>query len=295
MTQDKMIPILRWVGSKKRIIDQIIDNIPKEFNNYYEPFLGSAIVFINMKCNNKIYLNDYNKDVMNIYNLVKNEPDKLIEKLEYYCKNYIKNENMEKKKEEYLHRRTLLNNFKNIYSNDKDAPHPMEVSLSRAALYIYINKTCFNGFMQFNKEDNNTSGFGQIMNPKFYKENQIYNLSKVLQNVTLENKDYKDIVINAQKGDFIYMDPPYVPDDITQCTIKYNKKGWTIEDYIEMVNIFKQLDNKGCYVMLSNSDCKFIRDNFENKYNIKKISIHRGLGRTLDKRSVKHELIIKNY
>ena len=91
------------------------------------------------------------------------------------------------------------------------------------------------------------------------------------------------------------MDPPYVPDDITQCTIKYNKKGWTMDDFKEIVKIFKKLDKKGCYVMLSNSDTKFIRENFEKKYNIKKISIHRGIARNLDKRSVKYELIIKNY
>ena len=280
---DKQIPILRWIGGKKRIINSIIENIPKNFNNYYEPFLGSAVVFINMSYNNKAYLNDYNKDLMNIYNLIKNEPEKLINKLEYYCKNYIHNENMDKKKEEFLINREKLNSFINIYNDD------------RAALYIYINKICFNGYMQFNKHNINTSSFGKVVNPKFYKEKQIYNLSHKLKNVELKNTDYKIFLKNVQKGDFIYMDPPYVPDDSTKCNIKYNKHEWTEEDYINMVLVFNELDKKGCYVMLSNSDTEFIRNNFKDKYNIKKIPIYRGLTSVYKNRAFKYELLIMNY
>lgn len=281
--EEKQIPILRWIGGKKRIINSIIENIPQNFNNYYEPFIGSGVVFINMPYKHKAYLNDYNKDLMNIYTLIKNEPNKLIEKLEYYCKNYKNNETMEKKKEEFLNNRKILNTFINTYNID------------RAALYIYINKTCFNGFMQFNKEYKNTSSFGQVVNPKFYKEKQIYNLSNKLKDVYLQNTDYKIFLQNVQKGDFIYMDPPYVPDDITKCNIKYNKNAWNYEDYTNMISLFNELDKKGCYVMLSNSDTQFIRDNFKDKYNIKEIPIYRGITSVLKNRTVKNELLITNY
>ena len=278
----KIDPILRWVGSKKRLIDSIISNIPTNFNDYYEPFLGSGIVYLNMPFKNKAFINDYNKDLVNIYKQIKHNPSELIKTLKKYKKEYCSSKSQ---KEYYINKRLKFNKLKNNYNTD------------RAALYIFINKTCFNGLMQTNKYGYNTSGFGKMNNPKIIDESNLINFNKKLNSkTTIKNSDYIKFLNNCKKGDFVYMDPPYVPDDIKQCNIKYIKDGWNITDFENLVKTFKDLDKKGCYVMMSNSNSKFIRNNFSKKqYNIKKLKISRGLCPNSDKRNTEYELLIKNF
>lgn len=279
----KIIPVIRWIGSKKRIIKDIIKHVPIKYNNYYEPFLGSGVVFLNIKynTNTKIYLNDINKDIINLYKCIKNNPNDLIELLEKYRKSYEKSSN---KKNHFLKYRENFNKLKDKYN------------LERAALFIYINKTSFNGWMQTNKYGLNTSSFGDIKNPKLYKKIQIENLSKKLQKVKLTNTDYIKMLKNAKKHDFIYLDPPYVPEDFSNFNIKYNENSWTEDDFKQLVKIYKLLDKKGCYVMLSNSNSKFIRKHFpKSKYRVIKIPIHRGLSPNTNFRGTNYELLIMNY
>ena len=278
----KIDPILRWVGSKKRLIDSIIKNIPKKFNNYYEPFLGSSIVYLNMPFQNKAFINDFNEDLVNIYKQIKTNPKDLIKILKKYKKEYCSCKNQ---KDYYLNKRNKFNKLKNTYNTD------------RAALYIFINKTCFNGLMQTNRYGLNTSGFGKMNNPKIIDDTNIINFSKILSSkTTIKNSDYSVFLKTCKKGDFIYMDPPYVPDDIKQCNIKYIKDGWDTNDFEKLVKIFKELDKKGCYIMMSNSNSKFIRKNFpKTDYNIKRLKICRGLCPNSNKRNIEHELLIMNY
>lgn len=278
----KIDPILRWVGSKKRLIDSIIKYIPKKFNNYYEPFLGSSIVYLNMPFKNKAFINDFDKDLINIYKQIKTNPKELIKILKKYKKEYCSSKTQ---KEYYLNKRVKFNKLKNNFNTE------------RAALYIFINKTCFNGLMQTNKHGLNTAGFGKMNNPKIIDETNVLNFSKYLNtNTTIKNSDYSEFLKNCKKGDFIYMDPPYVPDDIKQCNIKYIKDGWNIDDFNKLIEVFKKLDKKGCYVMMSNCNCKFIRKNFpKTDYNIKRLKISRGLCPNSDKRNTEYELLIMNY
>ena len=277
----KHIPIIRWVGSKKRIIKHLINNIPDSFNNYYEPFLGSAIVFLNIPYEKQVFLNDINKDIINLYKSIQKYPDELIQLLEKYRKSY---QNSTDKKSHFLKYRKKFNILKDTYN------------ITRAALFVYINKTSFNGWMQTNKYGMNTSSFGDIKNPKLYKKIQIENLSKKLQKVQLKNTHYVKMLKNAKKQDFIYLDPPYVPEDFSNFNIKYNETEWTEDDFKELVKTYKLLDKKGCYVMLSNSNSKFIRKHFpKSKYRVIKIPIHRGLSPNTTLRSTKYELLIMNY
>jgi len=279
--EDKYIPIVRWVGSKKRIIDKIIDNVPEEFNNYYEPFVGGAIVFLYMPYKNKVYLNDYNKNVMNLYKCIKKSPENLIKKVAKYEKMYLESKN---KKDVFLDFREKFNKLMNKYNIDK------------AALYISINKTSFNGLFQINKHGILTSAFANVQNPRFYKKEQIEKFSKKLKGVKLTSVDYYDALKTAKKGDFIYLDPPYVPDDLNNYNMNYSKREWDKDDFLDLVKMFKKLDDRGCYVMLSNSDSKFIRKHFPKKeYRIIKIPIHRSLSPNVKFRGYQNELLIMNY
>ena len=278
----KIDPVLRWVGSKKRLIDSLLKYIPKKFNDYYEPFLGSSIVYLNMPFTQKAYINDFNKDLINIYKQIKRNPSDLIKLLKKYKKEYSSSKNQ---KDYYLSKRDKFNKLKNTFDTQ------------RAALYIFINKTCFNGLMQTNKKGFNTSGFGKMANPKIIDDNNILNFSKFLKNKTIiKNSNYTSFLQNCKKGDFIYMDPPYVPDDYKQCNIKYIKDGWSEKDFLILVKTFKSLSDKGCYVMMSNSNSKFIRKHFPKKeFNIKKLEICRGLCPNSNKRDIESELLIMNF
>jgi DNA adenine methylase len=279
---NKCKSILRYVGSKKRIINHIIDNLPDKFNDYYEPFLGSAIVYLCIPNKKKSYINDNNKDLISIYKYIKKNPKKIIKLLDKLYKQYM---NAEDKKEYYLQKRVEFNKLKNKYT------------IQRAVLYIFINKTCYNGLLQFNKHDLNTSGFGKLDNPNICDIKNIENLHNNLkQNTIIKNNDYLHFLKNVQKGDFIYLDPPYVPDDIKQCNIKYSKNPWNIDDFNNLVNLCNILDEKGCYFMLSNSNSQYIRNNFpKNKFNVKKINITRGLCPNASLRQKEDELLIMNY
>ena len=149
---NKCKSILRWVGSKKRIINEIIENLPEEMNDYYEPFLGSGVVYLYMPNKSKSYINDNNKDLISLYKHVKKNHKEMIKLLEKLYKEYMSNDD-DGKKEYYLGKRDRFNKIKGKYD------------LERAVLYIFINKTCYNGLMQFNKQGINTSGFGKLHNP----------------------------------------------------------------------------------------------------------------------------------
>ena len=279
--EDKYIPIVRWVGSKKRIIDKIIKNIPDEFNNYYEPFVGGAVVFLYMPIKNKAFLNDNNMDVINLYKHIKKSPTELIKKVAKYEKTYLESKN---KKETFLDIRKKFNKLINNYS------------LERAALYISINKTSFNGLFQINKFGILTSAFGNVENPRFYKKEQIEKFSKKLKGVKLTSVDYFDALKTAKKGDFVYLDPPYVPDDFCKYSMNYANNEWDEDDFLDLVEMVEELDERGCYVMLSNSDSKFIRKHFpKKKYRVIKLPIHRSLSPNKDKRGYQYELLIMNY
>ena len=273
--------ILRWVGSKKRLINHIIQNLPQNINNYYEPFLGSAIVYLYISCK-KAYINDYNRDLINIYKQIKTNYLDLIILLEEYYKQYMSSNDT---KQYYLQKREQFNKFKNKYT------------VERAALYIFINKTCYNGLMQFNKYDLNTSGFGKLNNPKICDlKNMEILYNKLNKNTIIKNQDYLLFLKNVKKGDFIYLDPPYVPDDIKACNIKYIKNGWDIQDFDNLVNLCNKLSDIGCYFMLSNSNSDYIRKNFpKDKYNIKELEVNRGLCPTSKLRQKETELLIMNY
>lgn len=274
--------VLRWVGSKKRLVNDIVNNLPDKMNDYYEPFLGSGIVYLHIPNKKKSYINDNNKDLISIYKYVKKNHKKMIEKLDKLYKDYMKSED---KKEFYLKQRVNFNKLKGKYN------------IERAILYIFINKTCYNGLMQFNKYDLNTSGFGKLDNPNICDLKNIENLHHNLKNRTIiKNQDYLEFLKNIKKGDFVYLDPPYVPDDIKGCSIKYSSKIWNLDDFNNLVDLCYKLDKKGCKFMLSNSNSDFIRKNFSKKdFNIKKIKIARGLCPTSSLRKHEDELLIMNY
>jgi len=284
--EEEIRPIVNWVGGKKKIIDTILDNIPKKFNNYYEPFLGGGTVFLNIDFPKKAIINDFNKDLISLYNFLKEKPKELIKMINNIQNNYNKLDSNDKRKEFFLKKREKINTLKNNYN------------LERAALYLFMNKACFNGFMQVNKHNNLTCSFGQHKKLNLLKGNNLHNLSKLLsKNVSIKNGDYVKAISTAKKGDFVYSDSPYCPYDKTQCTIEYNKgHAWSYDDHMKYFNILDELDKKGVYFMMSNSDSKIVRNWLKNrKYRVKRIPINRTVSASIAKRAVQKEVLVMNY
>jgi DNA adenine methylase len=279
-------PIVKWIGGKNKIMNKIIDKLPPKFNNYYEPFVGGGSVFLSIPYTEKAYINDFNKDLINIYKLIKNDYDGLYKALKSLETKYNKSKNMETKKVLFMENRNKFNKIK-----EKEG-------ISRAALYIFLNKTCFNGFMieNLNGDTNPSFGFHEkvtIAN----KENMDGFSKKLNKSVTISNKDYKVFLTNVKKGDFVYLDPPYVPDDITNHNYKYNSsKSWSLDDFNDFFDVVDSLDKLGAYIMMSNSYSKLIRKHYKNKkYNMYKIPISRTVSVKKSTRGVKYEVIITNY
>jgi len=279
-------PVLKWVGGKRRLLKKIEELLPGgKIRNYHEPFFGGGSVLFSLdhKITGRIYVNDYNKDLINVYKQVRKNPMELIEILRSLKKSYLKTKN---KRAFYNNKRSVLNENRTL-------------NVERAALYIFINKTNFNGIMMKNKKGNIVAGWGKHEKPEIFKESNIVALSSFLKRrkVTIANIDYEESLKKAKKGDFVFMDPPYVPDDITKWKDRYLEERWNVADFERTFKVLDELTKKGCLVMFANSWSQLIRKTFskDKRYKIHKLPIKRTISRNNSGRVVKYEVLILNY
>jgi DNA adenine methylase len=205
--------------------------------------------------------------------VIKDDIDALIEDLKKH-----------KNEEEYYYKIRSLN--------------PEKLSaVERASRFIYLNKTCFNGLYRENSKGKFNVPFGKYKNPKILDEENLRVVSEYLNTaeISILNLDYKKVCKLAKKGDFVYLDPPYYPISKSSSFTKYHKLDFTERDQMELTEVFRELDRKGCYVMLSNSNTKFIRELYK-EYEIWEVSANRFINCKGDKREkVNVEVLIKNY
>ena len=278
MLQTKAKPFIKWVGGKRQLIPQFKNmNLlpPIDFdinkNTYFEPFVGGGAIFFEITPINSI-ISDLNSQLIITYNSVKNDVEKLIEKLKTY-----KNE-----KEFFLEARNW------------DTNKLSEIEI--ASRFIYLNKTAFNGMYRVNKTGKFNVPFGKYSNPLICDEDNLRSASTILQNVKILNRGYKEVLKDAKEQDFIYLDPPYHPLNPTSSFTNYTSNGFNENDQKELRDTYIELSNRGCYVLLSNSDTEFIRELY-NKEGIKIQTVQAGRAINSDstKRGKISELIISNY
>ena len=275
----KAKPFLKWVGGKKKIIPQIKQYIPESYCQYFEPFIGGGALFFDLEP--KIaYINDVNKILISAYKNIKNHPHEIINKLEDLQKIFYEKNN-EKRKMYFYEIRDAFNN------TEYD-------SLLKTSYIIFLNKTCYNGMYRENSKGKFNVPFGRYKNPKILDEKNILTVSKLLQNVTITDYSFEKAVENAKSGDFIYFDPPYHPLSITSNFTSYSNGGFTKEDQIKLRDVFKDLDRRSCFVMLSNSDTKFIREIYE-EFTQKTVLAARSINCKAAGRGKINELLIMNY
>lgn len=270
---------VKWAGGKGQLIEQFIPLFPKKINRYFEPFVGSGAVFffITQKFNPKeIILSDTNEELINTYKIIKEDVERLIVELKQHSE-YHKAEG----KKYYLTIRA---------TNPKLLP-----DLERAARFIYLNKTCFNGLYRVNSKGQFNVPMGDYKNPDIIQEDRLRKVSKLLQKVILKVMSFEKIVSLAKKGDFIYFDPPYYPLKKTSFT-SYNKDIFMEKEQTLLRDVFVKLHKKGCLVMESNSDTEFIKKLYDSKeFKIHIVKATRMINSDANGRGKINEVVITNY
>lgn len=235
-------PFVKWVGGKRQLLRQFRElglYPPEDFNpitnTYYEPFVGGGAVFFDLLPKNA-ELSDLNNELVITYNVIKNSVDELIQSLQKHIYD----------KEFYLKvRAKKIDDLSNI-----------EV----ASRFIFLNRTGFNGLYRVNKSGQFNVPFGRYNNPVICDEKNLRQVSQALQDVSITHQDYKNSLETAKIGDFIYLDPPYYPINATSSFTSYTAEGFLEKEQTELRNTFVMLHEKGCFVMLSNSDTPFINE-----------------------------------
>lgn len=276
MTKGK--PFVKWVGGKRQLMPEIKNLIPKNFNTYYEPFVGGGAVLYDLSHNN-VVINDYNSELINVYNCIKNikKFDKLIKILNTHEVNHSKEYYMEVRSQD----------------RDKDKFKKM-LDYKRAARTIYLNKSCFNGLYRVNSKNEFNVPFNKKEKVNTYEKdnlNLIHNYFNKI-NITILNGDFEVAVKNAKKGDFVYFDPPYDSDSTTFTS--YTDAGFGKDEQIRLSKVFKELDKRGVYCMLSNHNTILINELYKD-FDIRVVEAKRNINSNGEKRGKVEEVIVINY
>lgn len=270
--------ILKWPGGKSGLISQLQQLFPKEFNMYYEPFFGGGAVFFKL-APKKSVINDVNATLMSTYSEIKKEPTELINLLEKIEKEYLSLDE-ESRKDYFYEKRDEYNRTKN--------------KLMKSALLIFLNRTCFNGMYRENKKGDFNVPIGSYKNPKILHTEKIIAASKLLEGSKIISGSYVDAVKDANKGDFVYFDPPYFPLNGTSNFTSYSKDGFNADDQYELAELFMALHKRGCKVMLSNSKTDFISGLYKD-FHQETVLAGRNINSKVAKRNRVEELVIRNY
>lgn len=273
----KLSPVIKWVGGKRQLLTEIKELMPKEYNHYYEPFIGGAALLLEVQPENAT-INDFNLELTNLYKTIKENPSDLIAKLKEHKKNHS---------EEY---------FYEIRKMDREAGYSKLSNVDKAARMIYLNKTGFNGLYRVNSKGYFNVPFGKYDNPSVLNEDNINGVHKYLseKNVNILNGDFEKAVEEAKEGDFVYFDPPYMPLSATSSFVGYVAGGFGTEEQERLKNCCDKLTKKGVKFILSNSYCEYIT-NLYHEYNIKTVDARRSINSKADKRGAIKEVLIYNF
>ena len=271
-------PFVKWAGGKRQIIKELTKLAPLEYSTYYEPFVGGGALLFELSPK-KAVINDYNEELMNVYNCIKDENkfEKMVHELNHYEASH--------NKEFYLELR----------NKDRDQKKFMKIpDYKRAARTIYLNKACFNGLYRVNSKNEFNVPFGKKEKVNTYDGQNLGIIHSFLNfnDIKIMNVDFEAAVKDAKKGDFIYFDPPY--DSDTHTFNSYTEEGFGKKDHIRLANTFKELDKKGCYVMLSNHNTELVNELYKD-FNIHIIEAKRNINANGKKRGKVEEVIITNY
>lgn len=271
---DKAKPIIKWVGGKRQLIEQIKKYMPKKFNNYFEPFIGGGALFFELNKENSV-INDFNPELTNMYEIIKTNPYDLIKDLKKH-----------KNTESYYYKMREL---------DRNSSYEKLSKVEKASRLIFLNRTGFNGLYRVNSKGQNNVPFGKYSNPLIVDEENILSCHKGLQTTAILTGDFENIKAYIKQGDFIYLDPPYVPVSDTANFTSYTSQGFDSNMQIRLKEFCDYINSIGTYFMMSNSYTEVILELYKD-YTIKIVEANRALNCKASERKNKvKEVLVFNY
>lgn len=271
-------PFLKWAGGKRQLLPTIKEYVPQKFTQYYEPFVGAGAVLFFLQPKKSV-INDTNRELINCYRVIKDNPEELLE----LCQQH--QDKNSKEHYYWLREQDRKDDFK-----DKS---PVE----RAARIIYLNKTCFNGLFRVNSSGQFNVPYGNYSNPVIAEPAVIRAVSAYLNrgDVKITEGDFAKAVATARKGAFIYFDPPYHPISETSSFTGYSVNGFGEQEQIRLKEVCDKLTERGCQVLVSNSSATFIKQLYSDpKYEIVEVKASRAINAVASKRGRINELLIYN-
>ena len=301
-------PFLKWVGGKTQILDELMMQFPKHINNYLEPFLGGGSVLIALltckmngviQVDGKIFASDLNPMLISLYKHVQTSPMQLISEVKKISDEYrkckidscvIENSNplsiedaMSSPKSYYYWTR---NKFNSLSKENRCSVHG-------SAMFLFLNKTCFRGLYREGPNGFNVP-FGNYKNPTIIDEEHIQYLSKLFKDVIFSCNSFEILIGNAQRGDFVYLDPPYAPEsDIS--FVSYTKQGFDMKAIQHLFHLCSGMKEKEVRMLMSNSEVEFVKTTFSSPlYKTKIISCKRAIN-SKNPTARTNEVLISNF
>lgn len=274
-----MHPFVKWAGGKTQLLDRIQELIPFKYNRYYEPFVGGGALLFSIAPKH-FTINDFNFELIQAYRCFSDNDmfNKLIERLNYYQEHHSDKQ------------------YYDVRKMDREDDFSSLPIYERAARMIYLNKTCFNGLYRVNSK-----GYFNVPSNKkkdviCYEEKNLHEIATFFQNSDCEilNGEFQDAVKKVKKGDFVYFDPPYDTWEDKDSFTSYAKNPFGKDEQKRLADVYKNLSNKGAYVMLSNHNTEFIRNLYQN-FHIHIVEARRMINSKADGRGNVEEVLITNY
>jgi DNA adenine methylase len=272
-------PLVKWAGGKRQLIPTLNNYFPISWNAYFEPFVGGGAILVHLQNEGRIshaVVSDLNRELINLYRVVKKHPETLIAALT--------SEKLENNEEMFRQLKVEFNDLIGCQGN----------YVRRATLLIYLNKHGYNGLWRVNRKGKFNVPFGHHPKRSLPSEVLIRSFSRMLENVTILNADFEKSVRTAKKDDFVYFDPPYQPISKTAHFTDYNSSGFTFDDQVRLSELFRTLSKKGVKVMLSNSKVGEIEELYQD-YTIRTVSAKRYINCDGNRRTGTSEIVVTNY
>lgn len=276
-------PFVKWLGGKRQLLPELEKRLPKTIDIYFEPFLGSGALYFHVAHRVKqAYLSDKNEELITAYKAIQTNPTRLIEELSKH--------------------KNTQEHFQQIRDADRDDDYRWNWSpIQKAARFIYLNKTCFNGLYKVNSQGQFDADFGNYSNPKIVDGQNISACNCVLTQtgVHIDSKSYESVLneirslVNMGRNVFVYLDPPYIPLSISSTFTQYTKDGFSMKDHLALKTFCDDLSRMGVKWMQSNSSAPIIFDMYK-EYTVETIVVPRKVSSRTSDSSAK-ETLIRNY
>lgn len=270
-------PVVKWVGGKRQLMSDIKRHLPENFNSYYEPFIGGGAVLFNIQPS-KAFISDTNAELINLYRVIRDTPQELLKDLQTHLN-----------EEEYFYDLRSKDRNEDIWNRMTE--------IQRASRLIFLNKTCFNGLYRVNNSGEFNAPFGRYKNPRIADDVTINAVSKYFNSsdTKILHGDYQAAVTTAQKGDFVYFDPPYDPVSQSANFTGYTSGGFDRTEQTRLKEVCDHLTKKNVHILVSNSATDFIKTLYSsNKYKVSEIKARRAINSNGKDRGEVAEVLISN-